>query len=73
MPFTTIEFVEQLQQSYLYSWLNSKDKPADSVSKHWAYRQIWYILQLTIFYPGDAKDQNKEKNNFKSGQEWGMG
>jgi hypothetical protein len=27
--------------------------PADIVSKHWAYPQIWHLLKPLLFYSGD--------------------
>ena len=34
--------------------------PADILSKHWGYQQIWKILQPLLFYQGDTADLLKE-------------
>jgi hypothetical protein len=47
-------------------WVNGKDNLADIASKHWAYPQIWRMLQPFLFYPGDAKAISKENNISKS-------
>ena len=28
--------------------------PADILSKHWAYQQVWPMLQALLFYQGDT-------------------
>jgi hypothetical protein len=42
-------------------WVTGKDIPADIVSKHWAYPQIWHILQQILFYSGDTKESGKKR------------
>jgi hypothetical protein len=32
-----------------FFWVNGKDNPADIVSKHWAYPQLWHMLQPILF------------------------
>jgi hypothetical protein len=47
-----------------YYWIDGKLNPADIVSKHWAYPQIWYILKTLLFYsgdPGDLIESDEEK------------
>jgi hypothetical protein len=45
-----------------YYWIDGKMNPVDIVSKHWAYRQIWHLLKLLLFYyPGDLIDCEEEQ------------
>jgi hypothetical protein len=50
-----------------YYWIDGKLNPADIVSKHWAYPQVWHLLKPLLFYSGDPGDliepaeQTKEK------------
>jgi hypothetical protein len=38
-----------------YYWINGKSNPADIVSKHWGYQQVWTLLKPPIlFYSGDT-------------------
>jgi hypothetical protein len=30
--------------------------PADILSKHWGYQQIWHLLQLLMFYQGNTAE-----------------
>jgi hypothetical protein len=53
-----------------YYWENGKHYPADIVSKHWAYPQIWHMLQPFLFYSGDAGNLNKENTRSKFGKDW---
>jgi hypothetical protein len=39
-----------------YYWIDGKDNPADIVSKHWSYPQIWHLLKPILFYSGDTGD-----------------
>jgi hypothetical protein len=39
-----------------YYWIDGKMNPADIVSKHWAYPQIWHLLKPLLFYSGDPGD-----------------
>jgi hypothetical protein len=36
-----------------YYWIGAKMNPADIVSKHWAYPQIWHLLKPLLFYSDD--------------------
>ena len=31
-----------------------KDNPADVLSKHWGYQQVWPLLQPLLFWEGDT-------------------
>jgi hypothetical protein len=51
-----------------YYWIDGKLNPADIVSKHWAYPQVWHLLKKPLlFYSSDLGDliepaeQKKEK------------
>jgi hypothetical protein len=39
-----------------YYWIDGKLNPADIVSKHWAYPQIWHFRKPLLFYSGDPGD-----------------
>jgi hypothetical protein len=33
-----------------------EDNPADILSKHWGYQQVWKLLQPLLFWQGDTLD-----------------
>jgi hypothetical protein len=37
-----------------YYWIDGKRNPADIVSKHWSYPQVWHLLKPILFYSGDT-------------------
>jgi Reverse transcriptase (RNA-dependent DNA polymerase) len=37
-----------------YYWIDGKKNPADIVSKHWSYPQVWHLLKPLLFYSGDT-------------------
>jgi hypothetical protein len=39
-----------------YYWIDGMKNPADIVSKHWRYPQVWHIKKPLLFYFGDTKD-----------------
>jgi hypothetical protein len=39
--------------------------PADIVSKHWAYPQIWHIPKALLFYSGDPGNLIEKKKSRK--------
>jgi hypothetical protein len=43
-----------------FYWIDGKSNPADIVSKHWAYPQVWHMLQPILFYSGDNKNLLKD-------------
>ena len=45
-----------------FYWIDGKLNPADIVSKHWAYPQVWHMLQPILFYSGDTKDLIKDED-----------
>ncbi len=38
--------------------IEGNENPADFLSQHWGYRQIWKLLQPLLFWKGDTKDIN---------------
>jgi hypothetical protein len=40
--------------------------PADIVSKHWSYPQVWHLLKPLLFYSGDTKDLITYEENEKA-------
>ena len=49
-----------------YRYLPGKDNPADILSKHWGYQQVWSLLQPLLFWQDDIMDlvqeDTKEEN-----------
>jgi hypothetical protein len=45
-----------------YYWIDDKSNPADIVSKHWSYPQVWHLLKPILFYSGDTFDLLEEEN-----------
>jgi hypothetical protein len=47
-----------------YYLVDGKNNPADFVSKHWSYPQIWHLLKPLSFYSGNTQDllDSKEEN-----------
>ena len=43
-----------------YRYLPGKDNPADILSKHWGYQQVWSLLQPLLFWQGDTMDLVQE-------------
>jgi hypothetical protein len=39
-----------------YYWIDGKCNPADIVSKHWGYQQVYKLLQPILFSPCSAKN-----------------
>ena len=51
------EFKKPLQEPSLdFYHIDGNENPADILSKHWGYQQIWKLLQPFIFWRGDTKD-----------------
>jgi hypothetical protein len=36
--------------------LSGEFNPADILTKHWGYQQIWRLLQPILFYQGDTAE-----------------
>ena len=48
---------------YMFSHIDGGDNPADILSKHWGYQQIWKLLRPLLFSMGDKieiPDEGKE-------------
>ena len=41
--------------------------PADILSKHWGYQQIWPMLQALLFWHGDTRDLLTKETETKGG------
>ena len=41
--------------------INGSINPADILSKHWGYQQVWPMLQPLLFWQGDTMDLFEEK------------
>jgi hypothetical protein len=52
--------------TYLYGELN----PADIVSKHWGYQQVWSILKAVLFWQGDTLDAVSAPNEIRTDGEY---
>ena len=37
-----------------YFWIDVKNNPADIVSEHWTYPQVWHLIQPILFCSGDT-------------------
>ena len=40
----------------VFHHINGDINPADILSKHWGYQQIWPMLQALLFWQGDTMD-----------------
>lgn len=45
-----------------FTHLPGSMNPADILSKHWAYTNIWSMLQALLFFPGDTSSLIEEDN-----------
>ena len=43
-----------------YHFINGEINPADILSKHWGYAQVWPILQPLLYWQGDTAKLLKE-------------
>ena len=50
-----------------FHFINGNINPADILSKHWSYRQIWDILQPLLFWQGDTGELLDKKPSTKRG------
>ena len=39
-----------------YQFIPGKINPADVLSKHWGYQQVWQLLQPIMFWQGNPLD-----------------
>ena len=42
--------------------IDDSDNPADILSKHWGYQQVWRVLKPLMFYSGETLDLYYEDN-----------
>jgi hypothetical protein len=47
-----------------FYFLSGDDNPADILSKHWGYTQIWERLKSLLFWRGDTSSIMDEKATF---------
>jgi len=58
-------------KAYVYAFINGKYNPADILSKHWAYCDIWPTVKPILFHEGDtinielAEDRDKKMGRKK--------
>jgi hypothetical protein len=52
-----------------YYWIDGKMNPAEILSKHWAYPQIWHLLKPLLFYSGDPGDRIEQSEEQKEKEE----
>jgi hypothetical protein len=55
LEFQYFSFFELAYYQACY-WIDEKDNPADIVSKHWGYQQVWQLLKPLLFYSGNTLD-----------------
>ena len=46
----------------IFSFINGDINPADILSKHWGYAQVWNQLKPLLFWYGDTKDTTNDMN-----------
>ena len=50
---------EAIAAGYLqFNWKDAKSNPADILSKHWEFANIWPLLKPLLFWKGDTDDVN---------------
>jgi hypothetical protein len=47
-----------------FNWIDGKNNPADILSKHWGYSQIWPLLNPLLFWEGDTMELFNKKYEF---------
>ena len=48
---------EAIAAGYLqFNWKDGKSNPADILSKHWEFANIWPLLKPLLFWKGDTDD-----------------
>jgi hypothetical protein len=40
----------------IFSHVDGPKNPSDILSKHWAYRNVWKLMQPLLFWKGDTAD-----------------
>ena len=50
---------EAIAAEYLqFNWKDGKSNPADILSKHWEFANIWPLLKPLLFWKGDTDELN---------------
>ena len=50
---------EAIAAGYLqFNWKDGKSNPANILSKHWAFANIWPLLKPLLFWKGDTDELN---------------
>ena len=50
---------EVIAAGYLqFNWKDGKSNPADILSKHWEFANIWPLLKPLLFWKGDTDELN---------------
>ena len=50
---------EAIAAGYLqFNWKDGKSNPADNLSKHWKFANIWLLLKPLLFWKGDTDEFN---------------
>ena len=50
---------EAIAAGYIqFNWKDGKSNPADILSKHWEFANIWPLLKPLLFWKGDANELN---------------
>lgn len=63
---------------YVFTHIAGENNPADILSKHWGYSQVWHMLRTLLFHEGETIDSpgkdfynDKDKDGFSSKREKG--
>jgi len=43
-----------------FTFMDGEFNPADILSKHWGYQQVWLVLKVLLFYSGNTSDLYKD-------------
>ena len=56
-----------------FRYIQGKDNPANILTKHWGYQQIWGMMQPLLFWQGDTMDLLNKYGERDSKQDNAMG
>ena len=54
MPYHSIVLEAVASKFISFTFLDGKYNPANIMSKHWGYQQIWTMLKLIVFFHRDT-------------------
>ena len=58
-PTSTLSKKEAIAAGYIqFNWKDGKSNPADILSKHWEFANIWPLLKPLLFWKGDTNELN---------------